>query len=152
MTEQPSEPDAPARARPAWASRFLSARGRVRRTRGGHVTWKVAVAAVGSAVVLAGLVMLATPGPGWAAVLLGLAILSTEFEWAARSRHAVVRRLTAGAHRVRAFPPWLAALTLVAVVAALAVLGYATVAVFGVPDWVPAGVRDTVRSWPLVRG
>ncbi len=152
MSEQLPEPVGASRSRPAWVNRFLSARGRVRRSRGGHVTWKVAVAVVGSAVLLAGLVMLATPGPGWAAILLGLAILSTEFEWAARSRHAVVRRLTAGAHRVGSFPRWLAVLTVVALVVGLLLVGYATVALAGVPDWVPAGVRDTVRSWPLVRG
>jgi uncharacterized protein (TIGR02611 family) len=152
MAEQPPESESTPRSRPEWVSRFLAARGRVRRSRGGHVTWKVAVAVVGSAVTLAGLVMLATPGPGWAGILLGLAILSTEFEWAARSRRAVVRRLTAGAHRVRGFPRWLAVLTVAAVVLLLVLVGYGTLAVLGVPDWVPAGVRDTVRSWPLVRG
>jgi uncharacterized protein (TIGR02611 family) len=152
MTAPPPEPADTPRTRPTWVSRFLSARGRVHRSRGGQVTWKVAVAVVGSAVMLTGLVMLATPGPGWAAILLGMAILSTEFEWAARSRRAVVRRLTAGAHRVQTFPPWVATLTVVALVVLLAIVGYAAVAAFGVPDWVPTGMRDPVRSWPLVRG
>jgi uncharacterized protein (TIGR02611 family) len=152
MTAQPPEPAGTPRTRPAWVSRFLSARGRVHRSRGGHVTWKAVVAAVGTVVVLAGVVMLVTPGPGWAAILLGLAILSTEFEWAARSRRAVVRRLTAGAHRVRSFPSWLAALTVIALVVLVAIVGYATMAALGVPEWVPAGVRDPLRSWPLVRG
>ena len=38
----------------------------------------------GFAVLLAGLVMLVTPGPGWVAIALGLALLSTEFRWARR--------------------------------------------------------------------
>ena len=36
----------------------------------------------GFTVVLAGLVMLVTPGPGIVAILLGLAMLGTEFVWA----------------------------------------------------------------------
>jgi uncharacterized protein (TIGR02611 family) len=38
----------------------------------------------GAALVLAGLVMLFVPGPGIAAILLGLAVLATEFHWAKR--------------------------------------------------------------------
>ncbi len=44
----------------------------------------VAVACVGGAVVLAGVAMLALPGPGILAILAGLAILASEFVWARR--------------------------------------------------------------------
>lgn len=43
---------------------------------------KAAVLVAGTAVLLAGLVMLVTPGPGIAAIVLGLVILATEFMWA----------------------------------------------------------------------
>lgn len=46
--------------------------------------WRLAVLVVGGAVLLAGLVMFITPGPGWAAIFLGLAILASEFAWARR--------------------------------------------------------------------
>jgi uncharacterized protein (TIGR02611 family) len=36
------------------------------------------------AIVLAGLAMLVFPGPGWAAIFLGLAVLATEYAWAHR--------------------------------------------------------------------
>ena len=39
---------------------------------------------VGFTVLLAGVVMLITPGPGWVAIALGLAILAAEFVWARR--------------------------------------------------------------------
>ncbi len=39
---------------------------------------------IGFAVLLAGIIMLVTPGPGWATIAVGLAILATEFHWAAR--------------------------------------------------------------------
>jgi uncharacterized protein (TIGR02611 family) len=141
-----------AERRPGWVGRFLSARGRVRRSRGGTVTWKVAVTAVSVVVIIAGIVMLAVPGPGWATILLGLAILSTEFEWAARWRRAVVRWLTSAAHRVRGFPRWLRVVSWVLVAVCLVALMYATLVVVGVPEWVPEGPREAVRDWPLVRG
>lgn len=50
------------------------------------VTYKTArrivVLAVGSTVVLFGIVMLVTPGPGLVVIPIGLAILGAEFAWA----------------------------------------------------------------------
>lgn len=43
---------------------------------------RIAVLAVGSTVVLLGIVMLVTPGPGLVVIPLGLAILGAEFAWA----------------------------------------------------------------------
>lgn len=47
-------------------------------------TWRIVVVVVGGVLLLAGFTMWFTPGPGWAAVLLGLAVLATEFGWARR--------------------------------------------------------------------
>jgi uncharacterized protein (TIGR02611 family) len=51
-----------------------------------HLTYRtarrIAVLAVGSTVVLLGVVMLVTPGPGLVVIPVGLAILSIEFAWA----------------------------------------------------------------------
>jgi uncharacterized protein (TIGR02611 family) len=44
--------------------------------------WRVGVFTVGAAVLLAGVAMLVLPGPGWAAIFVGFAILATEFAWA----------------------------------------------------------------------
>jgi uncharacterized protein (TIGR02611 family) len=38
----------------------------------------------GFLLLLAGLVMLVTPGPGWVTIALGLALLATEYRWARR--------------------------------------------------------------------
>ncbi len=46
--------------------------------------WRGVVLVVGLVLVGAGLIMLVTPGPGIAAILAGLALLSTEFNWAKR--------------------------------------------------------------------
>lgn len=45
---------------------------------------KVVVTCIGAAVIVAGLVMMVTPGPGIVGIILGLAILSAEWEWAER--------------------------------------------------------------------
>jgi uncharacterized protein (TIGR02611 family) len=39
---------------------------------------------IGFTVLLAGVLMLVTPGPGWVTIALGLAILAGEFIWARR--------------------------------------------------------------------
>lgn len=39
---------------------------------------------VGFTVLLLGVIMLATPGPGWVTIALGLALLAGEFVWARR--------------------------------------------------------------------
>ncbi len=51
-----------------------------------HLTYKtarrVAVAVVGSSVLLIGIIMLVTPGPALIVIPVGLAILAIEFVWA----------------------------------------------------------------------
>lgn len=45
---------------------------------------KIVVAVLGTTVVLVGIVMLVTPGPGLLAMWVGLSILAAEFAWARR--------------------------------------------------------------------
>lgn len=45
---------------------------------------RVVIAVVGFTLVLAGVVMIVTPGPGWLTILLGLSVLGAEFVWARR--------------------------------------------------------------------
>lgn len=63
----------------------------------GDVSYKLArrivVAVIGGTILLGGIIMLVTPGPGVAIILLGLAILAIEFTWAKlwldKVRHSV---------------------------------------------------------------
>ena len=43
---------------------------------------KLLIGFVGWFVILAGVIMIPYPGPGWVIVFVGLSILATEFEWA----------------------------------------------------------------------
>jgi len=49
---------------------------------------RIVIAVIGFTVLLLGVVMIVTPGPGWLVILLGLSILSVEFVWA---RHLMKR-------------------------------------------------------------
>lgn len=49
-----------------------------------HRSRKIILGIVGGIVLLAGVVMIPYPGPGWVAVFVGLAILAQEFPWAQR--------------------------------------------------------------------
>ena len=49
-----------------------------------HFTKRVAKMAAGFVLLLAGIIMLVTPGPGWLTIFMGLALLASEFTWARR--------------------------------------------------------------------
>lgn len=53
---------------------------------------RILVMLLGGAVVIAGVAMLVLPGPGFLVIFAGLAILSSEFEWADRLRQRVRER------------------------------------------------------------
>jgi tellurite resistance protein TerC len=50
-------------------------------------TKRVAIAIIGGTVVLFGIVLIVFPGPAFIVIPAGLAILATEFAWAARWLH-----------------------------------------------------------------
>jgi uncharacterized protein (TIGR02611 family) len=58
-----------------------------------HSLRKLLVFVVGWAVVIAGVAMLALPGPGWATIFLGFAILAHEFTTARHIRDLFIEKL-----------------------------------------------------------
>jgi uncharacterized protein (TIGR02611 family) len=54
----------------------------VKSSRALHLGWQVGVFLVGLVVVVAGVIMLPLPGPGWLVIFAGMAIWGTEFVWA----------------------------------------------------------------------
>lgn len=56
---------------------------------------KALVTVVGFFVLVAGIIMIPYPGPGWGVVILGLIILATEYVWARRARDFVKARYDA---------------------------------------------------------
>jgi uncharacterized protein (TIGR02611 family) len=66
-----------------------------------RVARRVVVSLVGVTVILIGVVMLVTPGPGTLVIPLGLAILGLEFAWARRWLRAIRERGKEALTRVR---------------------------------------------------
>jgi len=64
--------------------RWARWRDRLRERRAADLTYRVVVGVVGLVVLGLGILAIPYPGPGWAIVFIGLAILATEFEWAHR--------------------------------------------------------------------
>src|SRR5690348_5973542 len=62
---------------------------------------KIAITVLGGFVLVGGVVMMVTPGPGLVAIVAGLAILASEWEWAERWLAHARRRLDQA--RVAAF-------------------------------------------------
>lgn len=115
------------------------ARQRIRRHRPLDLTWRIGVLVVGWGIVAAGAVMLVFPGPGWAAIFLGFAVLATEFEWAERllnSAKSYARRAAQWAKDPR-HRRLVQVLTTVTVILAVAGCWW-YVAHYGMPDFVTA--------------
>jgi uncharacterized protein (TIGR02611 family) len=55
---------------------------RIRRNPTGRLALKITIGVLGGLVVALGIVLIPFPGPGWAIVILGLAIWAIEFVWA----------------------------------------------------------------------
>ena len=62
---------------------------------------RVGVTIAGFALLLAGLIMLVLPGPGWLAIFAGLALLATEYAWAERALQSAKRRAKSAASKAR---------------------------------------------------
>jgi uncharacterized protein (TIGR02611 family) len=75
------------------APQFIKAR------RALHLSWQVGVFVVGLAVVVAGVIMLPLPGPGWLVIFGGMAIWATEFVWAQLALRWTKRKVTEATQR-----------------------------------------------------
>ena len=75
--------------------RWARWRDRLRERPAADLTYRIVVGVVGLAVLVVGIIAIPYPGPGWAIVFLGLAILATEFSWAHRALKFVKKRYDA---------------------------------------------------------
>jgi uncharacterized protein (TIGR02611 family) len=75
-------------------------RARQQRHRQRNRFYRVGFAVVGFAVLLAGLIMLVTPGPGIPVLLLGLGMLALEFTWAERWLERIANRVEQAVEQV----------------------------------------------------
>lgn len=71
---------------------FRALRDRIRSRPALYPIYRAAIGVIGGLVLIAGIVMIPYPGPGWLVVFTGLAILSTEYAWAGRVLRYAKRR------------------------------------------------------------
>jgi uncharacterized protein (TIGR02611 family) len=121
-------------------------RARIKSTPTTRRLYRTLVAVVGVAIVLLGIVALPAPGPGWAIIFVGLAVLASEFEKAQQlldfaKRH--VHRWTSWIGRQHVLVRMLVGLAVLALVLGIF---WAYFVVMGVPGWLPDVAED-----PLLR-
>jgi uncharacterized protein (TIGR02611 family) len=73
---------------------------RIRANPTGRLALKIGVGVLGAVVVAVGIVLIPFPGPGWAIVILGLAIWAVEFTWARRLLHFTKKHVQSWTHWV----------------------------------------------------
>ncbi len=92
-----------------------------------NLAYRIAVGAVGTAVLIVGIILIPYPGPGWLIVIAGLAILASEFERAQRALQFVKRYNDGWSSWLSRQPRWvqavLLALTTIVVLTTLWMLG-----------------------------
>lgn len=120
-------------------------RGRIHQKLHSHpvlsLTTKIVVTVVGTLVLLAGVVMIFTPGQGILAIILGLAILATEYAWAERWLRAAKDKAAEAKRRAGAMDPKVRRRRLLLTGVVVLVVVGATVAYLVAYDW-PAFAVD----------
>jgi uncharacterized protein (TIGR02611 family) len=73
---------------------------RIRANRTGRLALRIGVGTLGTLVIALGIVLIPFPGPGWAIVILGLAIWAIEFTWAKNLLEFTKRHVQSWTHWV----------------------------------------------------
>lgn len=68
----------------------------------GRNSKRAAITIAGFTLILAGIVLLVLPGPGWLVIIIGLAVLATEYVWAERALDLAKKKAKAAARTARA--------------------------------------------------
>jgi hypothetical protein len=124
-------------------------RARIKRNPATRRAYRLTIAVVGCALILLAGATGWLPGPGGIPLaLVGLAVLASEFEWAAKLLDRVKERLVAGAGWTGRQPPWVRRVGVLMIVGAVLLAVYGYFWVLGVPSWLPSGVLDYLRRLP----
>jgi uncharacterized protein (TIGR02611 family) len=122
--------------------RWARWRDKLRDRRAADFTYRIVVGVVGLAVLGVGILAIPYPGPGWAIVFVGLAILATEFEWARRLLKFTRERYDLVMDWFKRQGLWVQALGVVFTAAVVV----ATLWLFGALAWA-AGLVGLEQSW-----
>jgi uncharacterized protein (TIGR02611 family) len=106
----------------------------------GRLALRIGIGVLGTLVVALGIVLIPFPGPGWAIVILGLAIWALEFAWARHLLEFTKRHVKRWTDWVKSRPVWVRVLLALATAAFVYGVLVVTLHLMGVPDWVPGWV------------
>lgn len=120
---------------PEEPSRWQRLHGHLHRNRAMSATTKLVVTLVGSAVLVAGLIMMVTPGPGLLGIVAGLAILATEWDWADRWLTSARDRLEAARDAAAAMDPRVRRRRILVTASATAAVVVAVITYVAIADW-----------------
>jgi uncharacterized protein (TIGR02611 family) len=120
-------------------------RRKIRQNKHQLMVYRFAVALLGVILIALGLVSGPLPGPGGIPlVLLGLAVWSSEFEWA----HQVMQWFKKELHRYRTWPSAAKGVFWVVFFACCGLIGYVYLLALGIPRWVPGSVDAVLQRLP----
>lgn len=114
-----------------WLQKWKDRREGLRERPVADFAYRVVVGVVGLAVLAVGIVAIPYPGPGWAIVFVGLAILASEFYWAHRTLSFTKDRYDSAMGWFRRQGRWVQALGAVFTAAVVV----ATLWLFGAVGW-----------------
>ena len=123
-------------------------RRRIRSNAHSNRVYRWVVGIIGALVMVAGLVMVPFPGPGWLVVFIGVGILASEFDWAKRLLDFGRAKLTAWNDWMRPQPLWVKALSALLTALAVGAIFYLVFVVFGVPTFLPDIIEQPLLSFP----
>lgn len=64
----------------------------------GHLAFRIGIGVLGALIIAVGIILIPFPGPGWAIVILGLAVWAIEFTWAKKLLDYTKRQVQSWTH------------------------------------------------------
>jgi uncharacterized protein (TIGR02611 family) len=120
-------------------------RRKIRENKRRLAVYRIAVGVLGLLLVAVGVVTGPLPGPGGIPlVLLGLAVWSSEFEWA----HQLMTWFKQQLYRYRTWSAGTKTLFWVAFFSCCGLIGYAYMLALGIPSWLPASAHLLLQRLP----
>jgi uncharacterized protein (TIGR02611 family) len=123
-------------------------RARIKRNPTTRRVYRILVGVLGLAVMALGVVAIPAPGPGWAIVFVGLAILASEFEKADQLLTFARRHVQRWTGWIGDQALWLRMLIGLATLVLVLAVFWTYFALLGVPTWFPGAVESRLHGLP----
>jgi uncharacterized protein (TIGR02611 family) len=123
-------------------------RARIKRNPATRRAYRVVVGVIGLAVLAVGILAIPAPGPGWAIVFVGLAILASEFEKADRLLGFARKHVHRWTTWIGEQALWVRVAVGLATLALVLAIFWLYLAIVGVPTWLPDVARTQLVRVP----